>query len=92
MTIEPDFAVRHGLDDVSLVELFAWDEAEFKAKLAGSAIYRIGFEQWLRNIAVALGNAPKNAEIVAVLQARMEHPSELVREHVAWALARQSNK
>jgi epoxyqueuosine reductase len=92
ITIEPDFAVRHGLDDVSLVELFAWDEAEFKAKLAGSAIYRIGFEQWLRNIAVALGNAPKNAEIVAVLQARMEHPSELVREHVAWALARQSNK
>jgi epoxyqueuosine reductase len=92
MTIEPDFAVRHGLDDVSLVELFAWDEAEFKAKLAGSAIYRIGFEQWLRNIAVALGNAPKNAEIVAALQARMEHPSELVREHVAWALARQSNK
>lgn len=87
-TLEPDFAVRHGLDDVSLVELFAWDEAEFKSRLAGSAIYRIGFEQWLRNIAVALGNAPKSAGIVAALQARAEHPSELVREHVAWSLAR----
>ena len=87
-TNEPDFAVRHGLDDVSLVELFAWDEAEFKTKLAGSAIYRIGYEQWLRNIAVGLGNAQKSVEIVAALQARVEHSSALVREHVAWALAR----
>jgi epoxyqueuosine reductase len=87
---EVDFAVRHGLDDVSLVELFAWDEAGFKSRLAGSAIYRIGFEQWLRNIAVALGNAPKSAEAMAALQARAEHPSELVREHVAWALMQQS--
>ena len=85
---EPDFAVRHGLDDVSLVTLFAWDEAEFKARLAGSAIYRIGHEQWLRNIAVGLGNAPKSAEVIAALQARREHPSALVREHVVWALAR----
>jgi epoxyqueuosine reductase len=89
-TLEPDFAVRHRLDDVSLVELFAWDEDEFKSRLAGSAIFRIGFEQWLRNIAVGLGNAPKSAEVVAALQARAEHPSELVREHVAWALARQA--
>ncbi len=89
-TQEPDFAVRHGLDDVSLVELFAWDEVEFKSRLAGSAIYRIGFEQWLRNVAVGLGNAPKSVESVAALQARAEHPSELVREHVAWALARQA--
>ncbi len=87
---EADFAVRHGLDDVSLVELFAWNENEFKSRLAGSAIYRIGFEQWLRNIAVGLGNAPKSAEVVAALQARAEYPSELVREHVAWALARQA--
>ena len=87
-TVEPDFAVRHGLDDVSLVELFAWDEAEFKTKLAGSAIYRIGYEQWLRNIAVALGNAPKSPEVVAALQSRTKYPSELVREHVAWALTR----
>jgi epoxyqueuosine reductase len=85
---EPDFAVRHGLDDVSLVELFAWDAAAFNNNLAGSAIYRIGHEQWLRNIAVALGNAPKSREVVAALQARAGHPSALVREHVAWALAR----
>ncbi len=87
-TVEPDFAVRHGLDDVSLVELFAWDEAGFKTRLAGSAIYRIGHEQWLRNIAVGLGNAPSSPEVVAALHSRTGHPSELVREHVAWALAR----
>jgi len=85
-TAEPDFAVRHGLDDVSLAELFAWDEAEFKSKLAGSAIYRIGYEQWLRNIAVALGNATKNAVVIAALKLRAKHGSELVREHVEWAL------
>ena len=85
-TVEPDFAVRHGLDDVSLVELFAWDETEFKAKLAGSAIYRIGYEQWLRNIAVALGNATKGMGVVAALKLRARHESALVREHVEWAL------
>jgi epoxyqueuosine reductase len=85
---EPDFAVRHGLDDVGLIELFAWDEAEFNSKLAGSAIYRIGHEQWLRNIAVALGNAPRSAAIIAALQSHFEHPSGLVREHVKWALKR----
>ncbi|CAG0988179.1 Epoxyqueuosine reductase [Rhodocyclaceae bacterium] len=88
-TGETDFAVRHGLDSASLVELFAWTEAEFKLRLAGSAIYRIGHERWLRNIAVALGNAPSSADIVAALESRRDHPSELVREHVAWALARQ---
>ncbi|OGS92362.1 MAG: tRNA epoxyqueuosine(34) reductase QueG [Gallionellales bacterium GWA2_60_18] len=91
-SIEPDFAVRHGLDDIALAELFAWDEAAFKAKLAGSAIYRIGYEQWLRNIAVALGNAPSNVIIEASLQARADHPSALVREHVAWALMRQGSQ
>ena len=79
--------MRHGLDDVLLAELFAWDEAEFDSKLAGTAIYRIGHEQWLRNIAVALGNAPQSAAVIAALQSRAEHPSEMVREHVAWALA-----
>ena len=88
-TGETDFAVRHGLDSASLVELFAWTEAEFKLRLAGSAIYRIGHERWLRNIAVALGNAPSSPDIVAALESRRDHPSELVREHVAWALARQ---
>lgn len=89
-TVEQDFAVRHRLDDVSLIELFAWNEAEFQAKLVGSAIFRIGYEQWLRNIAVALGNAPKCPEVVAALQSRAEYPSELVREHVAWALLKQA--
>ena len=87
ITVEPDFAIRHGLDEASLVELFAWDATEFEAKLAGSAIYRIGYEQWLRNIAVALGNATKNAEVIDALNGRADHESELVREHVAWALS-----
>jgi epoxyqueuosine reductase len=87
ITVEPDFAVRHGLDDVSLAELFAWDEAEFNSKLAGSAIYRIGHEQWLRNIAVALGNAVNSDGVLTALRSRAEHHSVLVREHVAWALA-----
>ncbi len=86
---ERDFAVRHGLDDVKLTELFAWDEATFRENFSGSPIYRIGYEQWLRNLAVALGNAPQNMEIQAALQSREQHPSELVREHVAWALQRQ---
>ena len=87
-TVETDFAVRHGLDSASLVELFAWTEAEFKSRLAGSAIYRIGHARWLRNIAVALGNAPSSPVIVAALESRRDHPSELVREHAAWALGR----
>ena len=91
-TVEPDFVVRYGLDDVSLVELFAWDEAEFKAKLAGSAIYRIGYEQWLRNIAAALGNAAKSNAVTAALKLRAKHESALVREHVEWALMQQANK
>lgn len=90
VTVEPDFAIRHSLDDVSLIALFAWDAEEFQAKLAGSAIYRIGHEQWLRNIAVALGNAPRNEAILSALTARAEHPSALVREHVAWAMQKQS--
>lgn len=91
-TIEPDFRVRHDLDDVSLAELFAWDQAEFKAKLAGSSIYRIGYEQWLRNIAVALGNASQSVEAVAALKLRATHQSGLVREHVEWALKQHANK
>ncbi len=86
----PDFAVRNGLDRARLVELFAWSEADFNERLAGSPIRRIGHARWLRNIAVALGNAPPAPEIQAALGARRDHPSELVREHVAWALARQT--
>jgi epoxyqueuosine reductase len=96
VTREADFAPRHGLDSATLVELFAWSESDFNARLAGSPIRRIGHERWLRNIAVALGNAlsalenaPATPEIVAALTARQDHPSALVREHVTWALQRQ---
>jgi epoxyqueuosine reductase len=85
---EPDFAVRHGLDAASLVELFEWPEATFHERFAGSAIHRIGYERWSRNLAVGLGNAPTTTAIVAALRARAGDPSPLVREHVAWALAR----
>lgn len=85
-TLEPDFAIRHGLDDIALSTVFGWDEAMFQQKFAGSAVYRIGHEQWLRNIAVALGNAPVSDVVLDALRARLHHPSELVREHVIWAL------
>jgi epoxyqueuosine reductase len=83
---EPDFAVRHGLDDISLTELFMWDEEVFQQKFAGSAVYRIGHEQWLRNIAVALGNTPTSETVLKALRTRLHHPSELVKEHIVWAL------
>lgn len=88
LTAEDDFVVRHGLDDVELVELFAWTEAQFAARTPGSAIHRIGYERWLRNIAVALGNAWSTERVIAALRARTDHPSPLVREHVQWALQR----
>ena len=89
MATEPGFAVRHGLDAADLVALFAWTEAEFGRRMEGSAIRRIGFARWSRNIAVAMGNAPCDPAIVAALAARAEDASPMVREHVAWALARQ---
>jgi epoxyqueuosine reductase len=85
---EPDFAVRNGLDSARLVELFGWSESEFGERMAGSPIRRIGYERWLRNLAVGLGNAPTTPEVLAALRSRADHPSALVREHVAWALAR----
>jgi epoxyqueuosine reductase len=92
-TGEPDFNVRNGLDDVSLVELFGWSESEFHERLAGTAIHRIGYERWLRNIAVGLGNAlgalergPATVSIRAALEFRRDDASSLVREHVEWAL------
>ena len=87
-THEPDFAPRHRLDAPQLVALFAWTEEEFLRNTEGSAIRRIGYVRWLRNIAVALGNAPRSESVIAALRARAEHSSVLVREHVAWALAR----
>ena len=83
---EQDFAVRNGLDQATLVELFNWSEQEFETRLAGSAIHRIGYECWLRNLAVGLGNAPTSAATISALNARRHHPSALVREHVMWAL------
>jgi epoxyqueuosine reductase len=85
---EPDFAPRHGLDGSRLVTLFAWSEQDFDARTRGSAIRRIGHEGWLRNIAVALGNAPATPDVIDALQRRHSHPSALVREHVEWALRR----
>ena len=85
----PDFKVRFGLDAPRLTELFAWSEAQFAERLRGSAIHRIGYERWSRNIAVALGNAPPGDAARAALERRRTDPSALVREHVEWALARQ---
>ncbi|TDR43297.1 epoxyqueuosine reductase [Tahibacter aquaticus] len=85
-TAEADFSPRHKLDGAALIDLFAWSEDEFLRRTEGSAIRRIGHERWLRNIAVALGNARDTAGVVAALQSRAAHPSELVREHVQWAL------
>ena len=82
----PDFEPRNGLDSATLVELFAWTEADFNERLQGSPIRRIGYERWLRNIAVALGNAERTAEVVEALRVRAAHSSDVVREHVAWAL------
>jgi epoxyqueuosine reductase len=82
----PDFRVRHALDAPRLSELFGWSAELFEQRMRGSAIYRIGYERWLRNIAVALGNAAANPAVLAALEARREYPSTLVREHVAWAL------
>jgi epoxyqueuosine reductase len=88
VTAEPDFRVRHGLDAPSLIALFAWSEAEFLERTAGSAIRRIGYQRWLRNIAVALGNGPVSVPATAALESRRDDPSAVVREHVGWALER----
>lgn len=90
-TEEKDFRVRNGLDTPALLELFKWSEEDFLRKTEGSAIRRIGYECWLRNIAVGLGNAPTTPETVEALKLRVNHPSELVREHVQWALQQHEN-
>ncbi|HLP82282.1 MAG TPA: tRNA epoxyqueuosine(34) reductase QueG [Nitrosomonas sp.] len=92
ITNENDFHVRNGLDDVSLIDLFSWDQATFDARMAGTPIRRIGYVQWLRNIAVGLGNASYSNDIVRALQGRADDASELVREHVQWALQQQHQK
>lgn len=87
-TAEQDFQPRHGLDNASLAELFLWTEEEFLQRTEGSPIRRAGYEGWLRNLAIGLGNAPSTIPVLEALQARRDHPSELVREHVEWALQR----
>ncbi len=86
---EVDFLPRHALDNSTLIELFTWDEATFLQRTEGSPIRRIGYQRWLRNIAVALGNAPSSEATLAALHRRQTDPSALVREHVQWAVARQ---
>ena len=86
VSIEPDFAPRHELDSSTLVSLFGWTLEEFEQRTEGSAIRRIGYPRWLRNIAVALGNAPGTRAVRDALMSRRDDPSELVREHVRWAL------
>ena len=90
ITREADFLPRQGLDRASMLELFAWSEEEFHRKLEGSAIRRIGYESWLRNLAIGLGNAPASLKIVEGLQSRANDASPVVREHVAWALGEQA--
>jgi len=85
---DPAFAPRQGLDSATLIELLAWTEQQFDDRLAGNPIRRIGHERWLRNIAVALGNGPATTDARNALTRRADHPSAMVREHVAWALAR----
>ncbi|MDE8602091.1 tRNA epoxyqueuosine(34) reductase QueG [Marinomonas sp. RSW2] len=85
-TEEEDFQPRHNLDSADLVELFEWDEETFLKNTEGSPIRRTGFENWRRNIAVALGNAPTNPATVQTLENALSHSSELVKEHIVWAL------
>ena len=89
---EPDFQPRHGLDAPALLDLWDWGEEDFLQRLAGSPIRRIGYQRWLRNIAVALGNAPYSETIIAKLKAKRDAVSELVREHIDWALEEQQKK
>ena len=85
----PDFKVRHRLDATALTELFGWTETQWEERMRGSAIHRLGFERFSRNVAVALGNAPASDEVIRALEERREDASPLVREHIEWALSRQ---
>jgi len=91
-TREDDFQPRHKLDQRQLIELFAWSEDDFLRYTEGSAIRRIGYQCWLRNTAVAMGNAPASARILSSLQDRVHQATPLVREHIEWALQLQAEK
>ncbi len=84
---EADFQARHGLDQVSLLSLLDWDEADFQSRMAGSPIYRIGYPKWLSNILIALGNAPKSATIADALRPWLNHPQAIVAEAAQWSFA-----
>ena len=86
LTREADFKPRHRLDDANLVDLFSWDEKTFLDRTEGTAIRRIGFERWQRNLVVALGNAKTSPEVIDALRAKRDEVSELVAEHIDWAL------
>lgn len=92
LSLENDFQARHQLDEITLLDLFAWDETYFLSKLEGSPIRRIGFQSWQRNIAVALGNAPFDVNIVTALEEKLESASAMVSEHINWAIAQQKSK
>jgi epoxyqueuosine reductase len=87
-----DFAPRHNLDSPHLIELFGWTEIDFDKKTAGSPIRRAGYECWLRNIAVALGNAPTSDQVLYALRSRLSYPSDLVNEHILWALSQHDTR
>ncbi|WP_183909210.1 tRNA epoxyqueuosine(34) reductase QueG [Simiduia aestuariiviva] len=91
LTQEIDFLPRHKLDSTKLVELFQWTEQEFLDRTAGSPLRRTGYESWQRNLAIGLGNAPHSAEIIEHLQRAREHATDMVREHIDWALMQQRN-
>ena len=91
-TEQADFQPRHQLDNAELAALFRWSEEEFLSRTEGSPLRRAGYERWLRNLAVGLGNAPSSIPVLEALQARRDHPSALVREHVEWALARHAER
>ena len=91
ITEEADFFARHHLDTVSLIDIFLWDEATFLTTTEGSAIRRIGYESWIRNIAIALGNAPHNSHIIDTLKKKQHDKSPIIREHVQWAIDQQES-
>jgi epoxyqueuosine reductase len=91
-TNEIDFSPRHNLDNSDLLTLFQWSESEFLRKTEGSAIRRIGYQRWLRNLAVGLGNADGSEKILQQLEKTMPHASDLVKEHVDWAIHQQRQK
>jgi epoxyqueuosine reductase len=92
LTVEEDFMPRHSLDTISLIDIFKWNEETFLTKTEGSAIRRIGFESWIRNIAIALGNAPYQKDIMIALMDRENEENSIIREHVNWAIKQQKLK